>query len=83
MQSADWRADLKVQVGSNCLGRSLYEKMWSQPALTLAQEFGISDRGLRKICARFEIPVPPRPGVCALELSITRTQRGNQSRQRP
>jgi integrase len=40
--------------------QELYEKVWSQPALTLAQEFGISDRGLGKICARFEIPVPPR-----------------------
>jgi hypothetical protein len=32
--------------------QELYEKVWSQPALTLAQEFGISDRGLGKnLCA--------------------------------
>jgi hypothetical protein len=38
----------------------LYEKMWSRPAISLAQEFGISGRGLGKICIRFGIPVPPR-----------------------
>ena len=38
----------------------LYEKVWSKPAADLAGEFGITDRGLGKICARFQIPVPPR-----------------------
>jgi hypothetical protein len=40
--------------------QELYEKMWSRPAIALAEEFGISGRGLGKICSRFEIPVPPR-----------------------
>ncbi len=40
--------------------QELYEKMWLQPAIALAEEFGISGRGLGKICSRFEIPVPPR-----------------------
>ena len=40
--------------------KELYEKMWSRPAIALAEEFGISGRGLGKICSRFEIPVPPR-----------------------
>jgi len=38
----------------------LYRHVWSRPILTVAKEFGISDRGLGKICAKFEIPVPPR-----------------------
>jgi len=38
----------------------LYDKIWSTPAIKLAEEFGISGRGLGKICARFNIPVPPR-----------------------
>ena len=38
--------------------QELYEKMWSRPAISLAEEFGISGRGLGKICSRFEIPVP-------------------------
>jgi hypothetical protein len=40
--------------------QELYEKMWLRPAISLAEEFGISGRGLGKICSRFEIPVPPR-----------------------
>jgi integrase len=40
--------------------QELYEYIWSRPALSLAHEFGISDRGLGKICERFEIPVPSR-----------------------
>ena len=40
--------------------QELYEKMWLRPAISLAAEFGISGRGLGKICSRFEIPVPPR-----------------------
>jgi len=38
----------------------LYEKIWSTPATKLAEEFGLSGRGLGKMCARFNIPVPPR-----------------------
>ena len=38
----------------------LHQKIWSRPAISLAEEFGISGRGLGKICSRFEIPVPPR-----------------------
>lgn len=38
----------------------LYEKRWSRPAISLAEEFGVSGRGLGKLCNRFEIPVPPR-----------------------
>jgi hypothetical protein len=38
----------------------LYEKVWTTPVRTLAAEFGISDRGLAKICERLDVP---RPGV--------------------
>ena len=41
-------------------GAELYEKVWSTPMVTIAKEFGISDRGLAKVCARLEVPVPPR-----------------------
>src|SRR5271154_6802856 len=40
--------------------QELYEKMWSRPAIALAEEFGISGRGLGKMWSRFKIPVPPR-----------------------
>jgi hypothetical protein len=36
----------------------LYEKVWSKALIRLAPEFGISDRGLAKLCKRMEIPVP-------------------------
>lgn len=32
----------------------------------LAQEFGISDRGLAKVCSRHRIPVPPRGALRAV-----------------
>jgi len=36
----------------------LYEKVWATPMLQLAQEFGISDVGLAKLCRRHNIPLP-------------------------
>lgn len=38
----------------------LYKKIWTTPAFRLCHEFGISSRGLGKLCERWEIPVPPR-----------------------
>ncbi|HLY62803.1 MAG TPA: hypothetical protein VKV95_18825 [Terriglobia bacterium] len=38
----------------------LYEEVWATPMQTLAYEYGLSDRGLAKICRRLEIPVPGR-----------------------
>jgi len=37
----------------------LYEKVWATPMRTLAQEFGMSDVGLAKVCRKHDIPVPP------------------------
>lgn len=36
----------------------LYELIWSKSTSTLSREFGISDNGLRKICKKFNIPLP-------------------------
>jgi hypothetical protein len=49
--------------------------MWSRPAISFAEEFGISGRGLDKICSRFEIPVPPRGYWAKLEVGqhVTRS----------
>lgn len=38
----------------------LYEKAWQTPIMKLAGQYGISDRGLAKICKKLNIPVPPR-----------------------
>src|SRR5260221_6392311 len=40
--------------------RDLYELVWSKPVEKVAEEFGISGRGLAKICERHRIPSPPR-----------------------
>lgn len=40
--------------------RELYELVWSKPMSKLAQEYGLSDRGLAKLCSRHRVPVPPR-----------------------
>ncbi|MBK9330316.1 MAG: hypothetical protein IPM95_13665 [Sphingobacteriales bacterium] len=36
----------------------LHELVWSEPLLTLSKRYNISDVGLRKICIRFNIPLP-------------------------
>ncbi|MDX0921837.1 hypothetical protein GOE04_11725 [Sinorhizobium medicae] len=38
----------------------LHGLVWSTPILKLAEEFGLSDRGFAKICARHLVPTPPR-----------------------
>ena len=39
---------------------ALYKMVWAKPVSKLAREYGLSDRGLGKICKRLEIPVPGR-----------------------
>ncbi len=34
--------------------------MWSTPMIKLAKQYGLSDRGLAKICKKHNIPCPPR-----------------------
>ncbi|MQV46510.1 hypothetical protein [Sinorhizobium medicae] len=38
----------------------LHDLVWSTPILKLAEDFGLSDRGFAKICARHLVPTPPR-----------------------
>ena len=38
----------------------LYAQIWAEPMTKLAQRYGMSDRGLAKICTRMGIPVPGR-----------------------
>lgn len=39
--------------------QELYKQVWSKPMITLAKEYSLSDNGLRKICKKFNIPIPP------------------------
>lgn len=38
--------------------QELYNLVWSKPMSRLALEYNISDNGLRKICKKFDIPLP-------------------------
>jgi hypothetical protein len=38
----------------------LYELVWAEPMTKVARRYGLSDRGLAKICDRMGIPVPGR-----------------------
>jgi len=40
--------------------QQLYDRAWKTPLDALAQELGLSGRGLGKLCERHDIPVPPR-----------------------
>ena len=55
----------QFQYRSNAMRRTvkrseLYELVWTRPVTKVAQDIGISDVGLSKLCARYGIPVPPR-----------------------
>ena len=51
----------KNKNGSVTLTREeLYKRIWATPMSRLAREYGLSDRGLAKICERYRIPRPPR-----------------------
>ena len=49
----------------------LYDRVWRIPMRTLATEFGVSDQGLAKICARHTIPRPPRGFLAKKEAGLT------------
>ncbi len=38
----------------------LYRQMWQTPASRLCEQYGITGRGLKKICERLNVPSPPR-----------------------
>jgi len=37
----------------------LYQEVWAQPVTRVAKSYGISDVGLRKICRKLGVPMPP------------------------
>lgn len=38
----------------------LYDLVWARPMTQVAQDFQISDRAMAKVCAKKQVPVPPR-----------------------
>jgi hypothetical protein len=39
---------------------NLFQEVWTAPVSAVAEKYGISDRGLAKICNKMGVPVPPR-----------------------
>ena len=39
--------------------RELYDLVWSKPIMKLAEEFGLFNKRLAKICTRYRIPTLP------------------------
>jgi hypothetical protein len=49
----------KVKFMAQQLSRKqLYGLVWSKPMTQLAKEFVLSDNGLRKICKKYDVPMP-------------------------
>lgn len=40
--------------------QQLYDQVWSMPMIKFAEKYGLSDRGMAKICKKHNIPCPPR-----------------------
>ena len=40
--------------------QDLYELVWARPVTQVAEEFGLSDVALHKICKKHRVPVPAR-----------------------
>lgn len=40
--------------------KQLYKLAWKKPMMHIAKDFGFSDRGMGKLCTKYEIPIPPR-----------------------
>ncbi len=49
-----------VDRGKKVTREELYSLVWETPVDALAKEFGVSGRGLKKICERMGVPTPPR-----------------------
>ena len=54
--------DLRRYQRENSIGferHKLYAEVWTEPATKVAKRYGVSDVGLRKICKRLSVPLPP------------------------
>lgn len=40
--------------------KELYEKVWSKPVVKVAEEYGVSDVAIAKVCRKLSVPVPGR-----------------------
>lgn len=69
-------AKAEVASSTSFTREQLYRLVWSRPLSQVSRTLGMSDVGLTKLCARNDIPTPPR-GYWAMK------RRGKAVRQRP
>src|SRR5258707_10260956 len=53
-------ADATIKKTANVTREELYRQVWETPMSRVAKNFGISGKGLAKICDRLKVPYPPR-----------------------
>lgn len=59
-EPADGPSGPRVEDRRGLTRKELYELVWSEPVQAVAERFGMSDRGLAKLCERHAIPTPGR-----------------------
>ena len=57
---AEAHQNRRLEMWQTVKREELYEQVWSVPIWTLCQQYGLSDNGLREVCKRLNVPVPPR-----------------------
>lgn len=55
--------------------RALYEEIWTISTKQAAEKYGLSDRGLAKICERYDIPIPDRGAWHKFKAGSTKLKR--------
>lgn len=40
--------------------QKFFDEVWTTPVTMLANAYGLSDPGLRKLCVALDVPLPPR-----------------------
>lgn len=48
----------QIKMSQQFTRKQLYDLVWSKSMIQLSKEFGLSDNGLRKICKKYDIPIP-------------------------
>lgn len=52
-----WQKDGKHNVYER---NKLYEEVWTNPVVQVAEQYGVSNTAIKKICKALNVPVPPR-----------------------
>jgi len=57
----------------------LYEEVWAEPVVKVAERYGVSGPGLAKTCRKLEVPLPPRGYWAKLKAARRRDARSCRS----